>query len=117
MKTRAWASFHANTRNRFPDQLGRRNGIGATRLRRDERGLRQVLLPGAADVDQVVAVGAIAVQEDDKVLRGSGFWRKSRAIEFSGHSCLFSVTLSDSLPRLRGRVRWGLVRRARLHAP
>ena len=51
------------------------------RVRRDERRLRQVLLPGAADVDEIVAVGAVAVQEHDKLLRA----RRS-AVESRGPS-------------------------------
>ena len=38
------------------------------RVRRDEGGVRQQALPGAADVDQVVAVGAVAVQEHHQPL-------------------------------------------------
>jgi hypothetical protein len=49
-------------------------------MRGDESGLRQNLLPGAADLDQVVAVGAIAMQEDDELLRGTGAWCKPRTV-------------------------------------
>jgi hypothetical protein len=40
-------------------------------------------LPGAADLDQVVAVGAIAVQENDELLCRAGAGRKPRSIECS----------------------------------
>jgi hypothetical protein len=42
------------------------------RVRRDERRLRQQLLPGAADLDQIVAVGAIAVKKHNQLSRGPG---------------------------------------------
>jgi hypothetical protein len=48
--------------------------------------LRQILLPGAADLDEVVAVGAIAVQEHDKLARGPGARREPRTVEFNSHS-------------------------------
>ena len=42
-------------------------------------------LPGAADIDQVVAVGAIAVQEHHQPL-GLAAWRlEPRSVEFTGH--------------------------------
>ena len=50
-------------------------------MRRDEGGVRQQLLPGAADFDQVIAVGAITMQENDELLRCAGARRKPRAIE------------------------------------
>jgi hypothetical protein len=57
-------------------------------MRRNEGGIRQQLLPGAADVDQVVAVGAIAVEEDDELLGRTGARLEPRSIEFNGHSLL-----------------------------
>ena len=53
---------------RKPFAPDRRLAAGLRRVRRDESGVRQQALPGAADVDQVVAVGAIAVQEHDELL-------------------------------------------------
>ena len=53
---------------RKPLPPGRRLAARLGRMRRDERGVRQQPLPGPADVDQVVAVGAIAVQEHDEAL-------------------------------------------------
>ena len=46
------------------------------------------VLPGAADVDQVVAVGAIAVQEHDDVFCFAGLRLQPRSIEFTGHALL-----------------------------
>jgi hypothetical protein len=81
---------------RKPLPPDRRLSARLRRVRRDERRLRQILLPGAADVDEVVAVGAIAVQEHDKLLRGAGARRQPRAVKLSGHSRLVSAT--PSLP-------------------
>ena len=58
----------------------RRLAARLRRVRRGESGVRQILLPGAADIDQVVAVGAIAVQEHDELLRCAGTRRKPRAV-------------------------------------
>ena len=60
-------------------------------MRRHEGGLRQQLLPGATDLDEVVAVGAIAMQENDKLSRRAGAWIEPRTVEFSGHLHLFSA--------------------------
>jgi hypothetical protein len=51
-------------------------------VRRDERGVRQKALPGPAEIDQVVAVGAIAVQEHDEALgRLSAGWFEPWAVK------------------------------------
>ena len=51
-------------------------------MRRDEGGMRQDARPFAAQADQVVAVGAIAVQEHHELLglaaRG---WRQARSVK------------------------------------
>ena len=57
----------------------RRHPAGLGRMRGDEGGVREPALPLPADLDQVVAVGAVAVQEDDELLRPSGFGRQARA--------------------------------------
>src|SRR6185503_7129235 len=57
----------------------------ARRVRRNERGLRHHGLPRLADLDQVVAVGAVAVQEHHELARGAAFRRKAGTVEFSGH--------------------------------
>ena len=54
-------------------------------MRRDERGVGQQALPGAADLDQVVAVGAIAVQEHHQPLGLSARRLEPRTIEFNSH--------------------------------
>ena len=63
---------------RLPARLGR--------MRRDERRLRQQLLPHPANLDEVVAVGAVAVQKHDQLARRSRQRRKPRTIKLSGHS-------------------------------
>ena len=45
-------------------------------MRRDEGGMRQHARPFAAQADQVVAVGAIAVQEHDELLGGAAGRRR-----------------------------------------
>ena len=56
------------------------------RVRRDESGIRQPGLPLPADFDEIVAVGAIAVQEHDEAFgRLSARRLKSWAIKFMGH--------------------------------
>ena len=55
---------------REPLASDRRLGAGLGRMRRDERGLRQDRLPLLAERDQVVAVGTVAVKEDDELPRG-----------------------------------------------
>ena len=55
------------------------------RMRGRERRLRQILLPGAADLDQIVAVGAVAVQEHHELSRRPGARREPRTIELNGH--------------------------------
>ena len=84
---------------REPLPAGRRLPARLRRVRRYEHRVRQQLLPGAAELDQVVTVGAVAVQKDHKLSRHAGARRKSwsikpRAIEFSGHCPLFSAKLS-----------------------
>src|ERR1700674_1018072 len=68
---------------------GRRFGAGLGRVRGDECRLRQQRLPRAADLDQIVAVGAIAVQEYDELPRGTLRTRSQpRTVERSGHANL-----------------------------
>ena len=64
-------------------------------MRRDEGGVGQKRLPGAADIDQVVAVGAIAVQEHDEAfglcrIFGSRLGPTARDV-WSGHCVLLSL--------------------------
>src|SRR5262249_12425305 len=66
---------------REPLPADRRLSAGLRRVRGDECGLRQETLPSAADLDEVVAVGAIAVQEHDELARGSRARLEPRTIE------------------------------------
>ncbi len=58
------------------------------RVRRDERRMRQQTLPSAADLDEVVAVGAVAVQEHDELARRPGFRLEPWTVELRGHQAL-----------------------------
>ena len=51
----------------------------------DEGGMRQQPLPGAADLDEVVTVGAVAVQEHHQLARRSRARLEPRTVELSGH--------------------------------
>ena len=77
-------------RQRKPFAPHRRLPARPRRVRRDEGGVGQQALPGAADIDQVVAVGAVAVQEDDELLRFARARRQARAVEFSHFWISFS---------------------------
>src|SRR6202142_844022 len=79
-------------------------GLSATvrRVRRDEGGIRQQAGPSAADLDQVVAVGAVAVQEHHLLPRlararldswSIKFW----TVEFSHFCVSFSSLATFSL--------------------
>src|SRR6202167_3331801 len=65
-------------------------------VRRDERRVRQQRLPGAADLDQIVAVGAIAVEKNDELPRGPRSRTKPRAIKLGRHRRLFPSSWSGS---------------------
>ena len=70
-------------RQRKPFAPHRRLSAGMRRVRRDEGGVRQQASPSAAELDQVVAVGAIAMQEDHELTRGAGARLDARTVEFS----------------------------------
>ncbi len=72
----------------------RRLAARLRRVRRHEGGMRQESLPGAADVDEVVAVRAVAMQEHDELARRPGARLEPRTVELSGHSRR-SLVLSD----------------------
>ena len=55
------------------------------RIRRDKCGARHKISPLVADCDQIVAVGAISVQKDDKLLRPLRFCREARPIKRCRH--------------------------------
>src|SRR5450759_2531637 len=80
----------------------RRLAVTVRRVRRHEGGVRQQASPSAADLDQVVAVGAIAVQEHYQLPRlararldswSIKFW----AVEFSHFCVSFSSLVAFSL--------------------
>src|SRR6185503_3880466 len=80
-----------------PLLANRRLAARLGRVRRHERGVRQQALPGAPDLDEVVAVGAIAVEEDHKSTRASRARLKTRSIKFSHSSFSFSGSFSRPL--------------------
>ena len=57
---------------REPLPPDRRQPARLGRVRRHERRLRQERLPGAADLDEIVAIGAEAVEKNHQLLRGAG---------------------------------------------
>src|SRR5262249_12231579 len=72
---------------------------GLRRVWRDKSGIRQEPLPGAADVDEVVAVGAIAVQKHHQLARRSGARLESRSVELRHWpSALLWFLVSRSVP-------------------
>ena len=79
-------------RQREPLTTGWRHGAAVRRMRADEQRVRQPALPLLADLDQVVAVGAIAVQEDHKLFGGPGFRGDARAGERIGHGAFCVLT-------------------------
>ena len=104
-------------RERKPLPADRRLAAGLRCVRRDERGVRQQPLPGATDLDQIVAVGAVAVQEDDELAGRPGLRLEPWPVELRGHQALrfvfcFRVTgaagFRDALARVRaGRLSGG----------
>ena len=58
----------------------RRLGAGSRRIGRDEGCVRQPLPPRMADVDQIVAVGAIAMQQHDELSGGAGERRNAQPV-------------------------------------
>ena len=67
---------------REPLPADRRLGAGFRRVRGYEGGVRKDRLERAADIDEVVAVGAIAMQEDHQALgRAAGGGAEARAVE------------------------------------
>src|SRR5262249_61460189 len=72
--------------NPFASQRGR--AARPRRMRRRERRLGQERLPGAADVDEIVAVGAIAVEKHDELAGLACTRLEPRTVELCGHSPL-----------------------------
>ncbi len=77
---------------RKPFAPDRRLAARVRRVRRHEGGVRQQALPGPADIDQVVAVGAIAVQEHDQLLGGAGSRLQTWAVEVSHYRFFLLVS-------------------------
>ena len=67
-------------------------------MRRNKRRVRQQPLPLAADLDQILAVGPIAVQEHDQVTRRARTRIEPRAVELSGHPILHWVLSAEAAP-------------------
>ena len=94
------------------------------RMRRDEGRVGQPALPLPADLDQVVAVGAVAVEEHDKLLCRAGSGRKARAVEGCRHGrhparrgeCGQRIALSERWPG-QASLRRGGATPARPRAP
>src|SRR5689334_24239229 len=78
----------------------RRHGAALGGVRRDEGRVRQEASPFAAQADQIVAVGAVAMQEHDELLwRAAGGRRKARPVERERH--LSGPCTQDAEVRLR----------------
>ena len=60
---------------------------GFRRVRRNKSGIGQELLPRAAELDQVVAIGAVAMKENDELARLARARLKPRAVKL-GHQDL-----------------------------
>src|SRR5690606_26920672 len=69
---------------REPLAADRRLAAGLRRMGRDEGGFRQQTLPGAAEIDEVVAVGAIAVKENHQPLGRAGLGFEPGPVEGRG---------------------------------
>src|SRR5215218_4563570 len=62
------------------------HGHQLRRMRRDEGGVRKPALPLPPDLDQVVAIGAVAVKEDDELLRPPGARLEAGAVNCGSHA-------------------------------
>ena len=70
---------------REPLPAHRRAGAALVRMRRDESRVGQDRAPMLAEFDQVVAVGAVAVQEHDELLGLAAFGLEAGSGQFGGH--------------------------------
>src|SRR5262249_51843955 len=68
---------------REPLSARRRLAAGLRGMRGDEGRLRQQPLPRAADIDEVIAVGAVAVQEHDELARRTRARLEPRTVALS----------------------------------
>ena len=90
---------------RKPLLADRRLSARFGRVRRYKSRVRQQLLPSAADLDEVVTVGAVAMQENHKLSRSTGARVEPRPVEFNGHWHLVSATLSAESWSQQARLR------------
>src|SRR6266436_153292 len=91
---------------RKPLPPGRRLTARLGRVRRHEGGVRQEILPGASEFDEIVAVGAITMEEDDELAGWSAGARgKARPGEFcSDHSSVVLRLYRDRIALFNGPV-------------
>src|ERR1700730_12805747 len=86
-----------------PLPAGRRLGAGLGRMGGNEGGVRQKVLPRAPQLNQIIAVGAVTMEKDDKLTRWSAGARpKPRPSEFCSHhsSILFGALYRNSVTLL-----------------
>src|SRR5499427_6267760 len=108
---------------REPLPANRRLAAGLRGVRGDEGRLRQEPLPRPADVDEVVAVGAVAVQEHDELARRTRARLEPRTVEFShcppppGSARRRAAWLRDSRTRACRRPRRAMAAMTRRAAP
>src|SRR5262245_37552532 len=76
---------------RKPFAAHRRLSAGARRVWRNECGIGQQALPGAPNLDQVVAIGTVAMKKDHQLACASRARLKARSVEFSHSSFSFSA--------------------------
>src|SRR5262249_27432799 len=72
---------------RKPLLADRRLPAWLRRVRRNKRGVRQQRLPRAPDLDEIVAVGAVAVQKHDKLMRGARARLEARTVKLGHCRC------------------------------
>src|SRR5215510_15168130 len=82
---------------RKPFAAHRRLSAGTRGVWRNECGVGQQALPGAPDLDQIVAIGAVAMKKDHQLACASRARLKARSVEFSHSSFSFSVSLCRPL--------------------
>ena len=73
-------------RQRKPLSANRRLAAGIRRVGRNERCIGQHRRPPSADLDQIVAVGAVTVQEDHQAACDTAGRRKPRPVELGRHA-------------------------------
>ena len=66
-------------REPLPAHRAHRDAVG--RMGRNVCRARQEALPLPADLDEVLAVGPVAVEQHDQLSWGAGAWREARSVE------------------------------------